>query len=147
MPFDDRTIFQSPEPLLHPLVRPRGGCIFAGLDALEVDAHFANFETILRTAAGNVDRIGAGYQCFRGDASGIHTRAPKFMALDDGNGLAGIGKPRSQRRPRLSSPDNDCVEVLHLTNHLTPYSNLPASNLCEPLTVHRIARLPCSILL
>src|ERR1700691_2392151 len=68
----DRTIFRSPELFLHSLVRPRGGCILAGFDSLYIDAHITNGETIFRTSAGYMDRIGTRHERLGRDASRIH---------------------------------------------------------------------------
>src|SRR5262249_10825711 len=89
------------------------GCILAGFDSLHIDAHITNGETIFRTSAGNMDRIGTRHERLGGDAPRIHACAAKFMAFDNSDGFAGTRKPRCQGRARLARPDNDCVEVLH----------------------------------
>ena len=117
---NDRTICRSSEPFLHSLARPRGGCIFAGFDPLHIDAHITNGETIFRTSAGNMDRIGTRHERLCRGASRIHACAAKFMAFDNRDGFAGTRKPRCHGRARLARPDNDCVEVLHRSGQRAP---------------------------
>ena len=59
-----------------------------------------------------MDRVGTRHECLCRGASRIHACAAKFIAFDNGDGFAGIRKPRCQGRTRLARPDNDCIEVL-----------------------------------
>jgi hypothetical protein len=78
-----------------------------------INTEISNGETIFRTPAGGVDRISAGYERFCCSATCVHASTAKFIAFDDGDGFSGGGIPRRERRPRLSRPDNDCIETLH----------------------------------
>ena len=120
MALNDRTICRSPEPLLHSLVRPRRDCILSGFDSPHIDAHITNGETIFRTSAGNMYRVGTRHERLCGDAPRVHACAAKFVAFDNRDGFAGTCKPRCQGRARLARPDNDCVEVLHCRGQCAP---------------------------
>ena len=113
MALDDRAIFHSSEPIPPLPCLTSGDFILAGFDSLHIDAHISSGETIFRSSASNMDRIGTRHERLCRDASRIHAGAAKFMAFDDGDGLAGSRKPRRQGRACLARADNDCVEVLH----------------------------------
>lgn len=60
-----------------------------------------------------MDGIGTCHERLCRDASRVHTRAAKFVSLDDSDGFASTRKPHRQRGARLARPDNDCVKVFH----------------------------------
>ncbi len=114
MALDDRTIFKSSHPFFHAPVRPSGNCILARFDTLHIDAHVAaDIKTIFGASASHMGRVRARNHRLCRDTSRIHTGAAKLVAFNNGDCHARSRKPRSQRRPCLAGPDDDCVVVGH----------------------------------
>jgi hypothetical protein len=107
--------FETLEPLLHARSRRSRDGILARLDRPHVDGNVAlQPNTELAGAPRHPGRIGAGHQRLGRDAAGIHASAAERLALDDGDLHADLYQARGQRRSRLSGPDDDRVELLHV---------------------------------
>ncbi|BBY76830.1 hypothetical protein MPRF_37290 [Mycolicibacterium parafortuitum] len=101
------------QPRLKALAVPAADPVLARLDRGHVHRDRTCADPEVGTAAREVRGVRAGDERLGRDATGVHTGAADELALDDRDGLAGLGEPRRQRRPGLPRADDDRVELLH----------------------------------